>query len=252
MPKAHAYIRCSHEDSAESGLGLEAQEENCQRYYHMLKGRHPDLEWAGMVVDAAVSAYRKPLLQREGGARLGLKVRKGDHILFARLDRGFRLVPDFYNTYQMWENMGITIHFVDQQLDLSTAIGKFFAGMMAVIAQWQSDYISERTREGLARSKKRGGPGGSTTPLGKKRVKIQKQILQIEDREKEVIFRYVLLLARKGVNMEQIGHRLEDIHAKREHRPFEKLMSKRYWRRQVVRKYLIAAIEWEKKRYAKD
>ncbi len=45
---------------------------------------HPDVFY-----DAAVSASRTPLLDRPEGEKLNGLLRKGDHVIFPRLDRAF-------------------------------------------------------------------------------------------------------------------------------------------------------------------
>ena len=111
MPTAFAYLRVSHLDSARSGLSPGAQLDRCRQHYkHVLLPKQVD--WYGLteipdgldltkydpelelLYDPAVSARHVPLLQRKGGARLGKMVRRGDHVIFAHLDRGFRAVLD--------------------------------------------------------------------------------------------------------------------------------------------------------------
>lgn len=219
MPKAYGYIRCSHEDSAQSGLGMEHQEKVCQGYYQFLRLNQPDLEWGGFFTDPAESAYKKFLIRRPQGRKLDRALQEGDHVLFARMDRAFRWVPDFYKTKEYWDKRGITIHFVDQRLDMSTAQGKMMAGMMVVLAQWWSDYISERTREGLARKRERGELLTCDPPLGKRAVRYRGRKILLPDKKKMVLMRYVrYCIGHLGLSHMKTAHRIEGIIAKREGR----------------------------------
>ena len=57
MPNAFAYIRVSHPEQVESGLSLEAQEQDCQRYWaRLLQPKH--IAWAKLIADEAVSRGR--------------------------------------------------------------------------------------------------------------------------------------------------------------------------------------------------
>ncbi len=88
--QAIGYIRCSTHEQADSGLGLDAQNQRI-RAYCTLK----DLDLTDIITDAGVSGG-KPLAKREGGQRLlaTLKQRKASAVVMMKLDRGFRDARD--------------------------------------------------------------------------------------------------------------------------------------------------------------
>lgn len=223
-PKAYIYIRVSHLDSAESGLGIEAQQDRCRNYlkFLMSKPEYAEIESAGVYVDDAVSAYRastRELITRPQGAQLNKVLKRGDHVIFARLDRAFRWVPDFYETKERWDKRGITMHFVDMQVDMSTATGKMFAGMMAIVAQWYSDYISERTKEALAVKKANGQPVNQKSPAGLRIERDGSQNVYVPDLTQRPLLRYVRILRDvKRLSYRKISDRIEAIFAARENR----------------------------------
>lgn len=147
---AHFYIRCSHRDSAESGLGLKAQRRACKPCFQEIKDKEPGLLAGEYYVDEAVSAWRKKLIQRPEGRRMNAALRRGDHVIIARLDRGFRSMADMVMTMQMWERRGIFVHFADQRFDPTSPMGRMFMWILGAFAEMQSMYISARTKEGLA------------------------------------------------------------------------------------------------------
>ena len=65
MPTIYTYIRCSHQDSAESGLGLAEQQTSCKCYVAGMFTREPYKDMEGLTVqpdifvDKAVSAYKR-------------------------------------------------------------------------------------------------------------------------------------------------------------------------------------------------
>lgn len=108
----------------------------------------------GVHVDSGVSAWVKsPLFERPAFANIMKEAKPGDKILSVRLDRAFRSVADFCETWPEFERRGISMAFTDQNVDTSTAWGKCKAHIMASFAQLKSDLISQRTREGLAAKK---------------------------------------------------------------------------------------------------
>lgn len=164
MPTAYIYIRCSHEDSTESGYGLMAQEEISRRYYDLMRVSDPRLKGVALrnppFVDASVSAYKPQtadFAKRPAGRELIAALQPGDQIIFARLDRSFRNVRECLKWIDRWESEGVGIHFADMKIDTGTAMGRFMLQVMAAIAEWQSGYISERTKEGQRAYRMRNG-----------------------------------------------------------------------------------------------
>jgi hypothetical protein len=98
MPNAYAYIRVSHAEQVESGLSLTAQEQDCRNYWaNRLQPK--GVEWARLIADEAVSAFKHPLATRKGGRELIGSLHRGDHVIMTRFDRAFRNMRDFLNTY---------------------------------------------------------------------------------------------------------------------------------------------------------
>jgi DNA invertase Pin-like site-specific DNA recombinase len=77
-------------------------------------------------------------------------IRQGDHAIFYSVDRAARNLRDFCNTIWDLERRGVYIHYINDQINSATAVGKFQLNMRAAAAQFFSDLISERTREALA------------------------------------------------------------------------------------------------------
>jgi DNA invertase Pin-like site-specific DNA recombinase len=197
MPYVYAYCRVSHEDSSESGLGVEAGLHSVATWwkYQQEAGRFLDYTWGpkgwrgervgtegaasglskydrgqdtndGIFVDEAVSAYKVRLLRRPAGARLGAVLQPGDLVVFPRLDRAFRGVGDFAVTVEKWMKAGVLIQFVNPNVDLTTAYGMAFAQIAAVFAQLESALKSERQKETQASGRLRGQKMGRHASFG--------------------------------------------------------------------------------------
>lgn len=152
MGRTYIYARVSHRDSVESGVSIPTQVESAERYREIMGlpalGNEP-------YCDEAVSGWSKALKSRPAGGRLWNILRRGDHVIMTRMDRGFRSVKDFAETASRWIDSGINVHFCDQRFNLTSANGKLLAHILAAFAQWKSDMISERTKLGLAKAAKR-------------------------------------------------------------------------------------------------
>lgn len=219
MATAYIYIRCSHVDSAESGLGLAQQEQECRAYYDFLRSQSRDTRelrlFPQVFADIAVSAYQKrsaEFAKRPAGARLLRAVKPGDHIIFARLDRAFRNAVECRNMVNLWTDMGVHVHFVDLKVDTSTAIGVFMMGIMSYVAEWWSSYISERTKEGLRQKVLRDG-GKTGQSVTHKLVQDAAGNTQlVEDFDRLARLRYVTWIitavnpAREAAGMKRLTH----------------------------------------------
>ena len=95
--------------------------------------------------------------RKAGGELLG-RLKKGDTVIIAKLDRAFRSLTDCCITLDKWERLGVFIHICDMagNLDLSTPFGKAMVQMLGVFAELERKMTSQRTKEGLALRKNKG------------------------------------------------------------------------------------------------
>lgn len=106
-------------------------------------------ELAAIVRDAAESGG-KPLLNRPGGVKLNLMLEKGDVVLFPKLDRGFRNTLDMLKTVALWKKLGASVRMLNIHVDTSTPIGEMILTVMAAVAQFERQRISERIKSTFA------------------------------------------------------------------------------------------------------
>lgn len=88
------------------------------------------------------------------------KLRKGDVLVITRLDRLGRSVANLVALVDKLGQMDVELVVTTQGLDTTTPGGKLLFNIMASIAEFERDLISERTREGLKAAKARGKLGG--------------------------------------------------------------------------------------------
>jgi DNA invertase Pin-like site-specific DNA recombinase len=234
-PQACCYIRCSHIDSAESGLGLEVQQDQCQRYHAY---RLPEIAWGGFFVDEAVSAYKKPVFKRPEGARLNDHLLSGDHVIVAKLDRFVRDPKDFCVTWEHWQSRGIALHIVDLQVDLTTPTGEFMAHIMASCARLFSAQLGVRMKESAAQRKLKGQRWGGSLPIGYKEVTVRargnktENLLAPDHEQLAVLEEIERLRDEQGMGWTQIALTLD---------PQASAWKKGSWNRQRVKRAYEAA-----------
>lgn len=88
------------------------------------------------------------------------KLRAGDTLVVWRLDRLGRTVSQLVEMASEFENKGINFVSLREQLDTTTAQGRFCFHIFCAMAQMERDIISERTKAGLDAARKRGRVGG--------------------------------------------------------------------------------------------
>ena len=162
--KAIGYTRCSTNEQADSGLGLDAQAERV-RAYCTLKGLH----LVELITDAGVSGGR-PLANRDGGGRLldVIKCKRADAVVMLKLDRMFRNAGDCLTTVEQWERQGVSLHIADlggNAIDTTSAAGRFMLVVLAGAAEMERNLTRERTRSAMA-VKRANGKRIGTVPYG--------------------------------------------------------------------------------------
>lgn len=171
MPTAWAYGRVSGYAQARDGYSIEVQRDKALGYYDY-KLKSQGFTWGGFFHDPAVSGNVR-LADRPDGAKLAGALERGDAVIFAKLDRGFRNAIDALLTLDAWSARGVSFHFLDLGVDTSTDIGRLMVHMMAGFAQFERARIAERTAESKRLKAARGFWPYATAPWGFKRKKVK-------------------------------------------------------------------------------
>ena len=102
-------------------------------------------------------------------------IREGDAIVVIDLTRLSRSVSDLISLSEQIKSKGAELISLKEKIDTTSAQGKFFFHVLAAMAQFERDLISERTKEGLASARARGKLGGRRSKINEKdRVTIKK------------------------------------------------------------------------------
>ncbi|WP_418136437.1 recombinase family protein [Agrobacterium sp. El2ro-1b] len=88
-------------------------------------------------------------------------LREGDTLLVTKLDRLARSTSDLYRIVSNLEQQGVAFKVLDDAaIDTSSRTGKLVMGILALIAEFETDIRKERQIEGIAKAKAEGRSGG--------------------------------------------------------------------------------------------
>ncbi|BDG59741.1 hypothetical protein caldi_08310 [Caldinitratiruptor microaerophilus] len=82
--------------------------------------------------------------------------RRSSLVLVFKLDRAFRSVKHMYDTFDAWEKIGVGFQSVREGFDTRTALGRLLLNLLASLAQFELELISERVRAGTNRARRQG------------------------------------------------------------------------------------------------
>lgn len=163
-PMMFGYGRVSTPAKQEQQKNGYVQSESVERQHEQVKkffdhrGSELGLIWGGFHSDEAISGG-KSFSARPSGSKLARAVSSGDHIVFAKLDRGFRNLHDLMNHVNAWKQRGIVVHFLDINFDTSSLVGEMMLTMLGAFAEFERRRCGERLRAAHARRRElRGGP----------------------------------------------------------------------------------------------
>jgi DNA invertase Pin-like site-specific DNA recombinase len=82
-------------------------------------------------------------------------VREGDTLIVTRLDRIARSAGDLHDIVRRLKAQNVEFRCLQQgEMDTSTSTGKLLLGMLAVIAEFETDLRRERQRDGIEKAKR--------------------------------------------------------------------------------------------------
>ncbi len=109
--------------------------------------------------------------QRPGLDQALAAVRSGDTLVVPKLDRLARSVPDARAIADELAARGVKLALGRSVYDPTDPMGKMFFNILATFAEFESDLIRMRTREGMAMARARGRLRGKKPKLSEKQSK---------------------------------------------------------------------------------
>jgi site-specific DNA recombinase len=145
-----AYCRVSTEEQAEEGFSIEGQADKLRSYANLR-----DLGEVTLITDPGLSGKN---LQRPGLQQLLAAVEAShvSHVLVWRLDRLSRNLSDLIMLADTFGELGVALHSVSENLDLSSASGRMFYNILGTFAQFFREQLAENVKMGNERAVKEG------------------------------------------------------------------------------------------------
>ena len=157
--KAIGYVRVSTAEQAEEGVSIDAQRDRIAAWCVL-----NDCELTQVHVDAGISGKRadnRPALKDA----IDEATQTGAVLVVYSLSRLARSTRDTLDIAERLEKAGADLVSLSEKIDTTSAAGKMIFRMLAVLAEFERDVISERTKTAL-QHKKRNGERVGTVPFG--------------------------------------------------------------------------------------
>ena len=149
MASAIGYIRVSTEGQATDGVSLDAQRAKIEAWAVL-----NDYELTAIHVDAGISG--KGMANRPGLQDALADCKKGSALVVYSLSRLARSTKDTIEISERLAKSGADLVSLSEKIDTTSAAGKMVFRMMAVLAEFERDQISERTSTAMQFKKSKG------------------------------------------------------------------------------------------------
>ena len=103
-----------------------------------------------------VTSGSRAAIERPGMKRLLDYVESGDTVVVWRIDRLGRSLIDVLNTVNLLRDKGVKIRSLSDGIDPETTSGRLMLGMLATLAEYERELITERVNAGIAAAKQSG------------------------------------------------------------------------------------------------
>src|SRR6476660_3463185 len=187
--------------STDSGLdqefnSLDAQYEASSAYirsqaharWTLVRTRYDDGGFSGGSTD-------RPALQR---LLADVKTHKVQVVVVYKVDRLTRSLADFAKLVELFDAHGVSFVSVTQQFNTTTSMGRLTLNVLLSFAQFEREVTSERIRDKIAASKRKGLWVGGPLPLGYEMKDGKIAVVEDEGERVRLIYRRYLELS--GVN----------------------------------------------------
>src|SRR3954447_7506892 len=191
------YARVSTARQANEGESLDVQRRMIEGYAHM-----HGLALDQIVVEEGVSGS-VPLNARPAGGALLTKLKAGDIVIAAKLDRCFRSALDALNVVEQLKTRGLKLHLLDLGGDIAgNGLSKLFLTIAAAFAEAERDRIRERITTVKQDQKARGRYLGGKVPFGYRAA--EDGALVEHEAEQEAI-RAMVMMREQGIALRPIA-----------------------------------------------
>jgi site-specific DNA recombinase len=133
-----------------------------------------------------------------------IRSRRIDVIVVYKVDRLTRSLADFAKLVELFDAHGVSFVSVTQQFNTTTSMGRLTLNVLLSFAQFEREVTSERIRDKIAASKRKGLWVGGTLPLG---YEMKEGKIAIVEEEAEL----VRLIFRRYLELGSVNELLRDL-----------------------------------------
>ena len=200
------YTRVSTDQGLDQDFNsLDAQYEAASAYiksqahagWTQIRSRYDDGGYSGGSTD-------RPDLQR---LLEDIRARKIDVIVVYKVDRLTRSLADFAKLVELFDAHGVSFVSVTQQFNTTTSMGRLTLNVLLSFAQFEREVTSERIRDKVAASKRKGIWVGGNLPLGYEMRDGKVAVVEEEAEQVRFIFRSYLELGSVNALVRDLGER---------------------------------------------
>jgi DNA invertase Pin-like site-specific DNA recombinase len=200
------YTRVSTDQGLDQDFNsLDAQYDASQSYirsqahagWTMLRSKYDDGGFSGGNTD-------RPALQR---LLDDIRAGKIDIIVVYKVDRLTRSLADFAKLVELFDQHNVSFVSVTQQFNTTTSMGRLTLNVLLSFAQFEREVTSERIRDKIAASKRKGLWVGGMAPMGYDTKDRKITVNQIEAERVRTIFRSYLKLGSLNLLMADLRKR---------------------------------------------
>jgi len=213
------YTRVSTEYGLEQDFNsLDAQRDAAEAYirsqahdgWTLVRTRYDDGGFSGGATD-------RPALQQ---LLTDISDGKVDVIVVYKVDRLTRSLADFAKLVELFDSHGVSFVSVTQQFNTTTSMGRLTLNVLLSFAQFEREVTSERIRDKIAASKRKGLWVGGMVPLGYT-IRDRKPVIVAEEAER------VRLIFNRYMALGGIGPLLTDLRNRKLHTKVRELSTGR-------------------------
>ena len=199
------YTRKSSEHGLEQEFNsLDAQREACVAY--ISSQRHEG--WKASSTHYDDGGFSGGTLNRPAVQQLlaDIRARRIDLVVIYKVDRLTRSLADFAKLVEIFDAHSVSFFSITQHFNTTTSIGRLTLNMLLSFAQFEREVTSERIRDKIAASKRRGMWMGGPLPLG---YDVRDRKLVINAAEAETV-RHIFRSYRELGSVRRLAQRLGD------------------------------------------
>jgi len=194
--RCYVYVRLSTEDQHRRAeySSLESQEKVCKAY---IASQEPN-GWKYVTSIKDLSSGGNTDRPGLNGLIEIIKQDKVDVVVTTKMDRLTRNIKDFWTLYEIMQEHDCQFVCATQELNSTTAHGRFFINILMSFAEFELETIRERTRAKMLSQAEEGLWHGGRAPFGYERHKEQKCLLIPHKTEATVVKKIFDLFVKLG------------------------------------------------------